>query len=109
MGLNGLKAERDQIIAKIAEAESKPVDITPEGEEAPPPPGAPEAAAAEKKNDLTGKYRVEEFGNTLQDAVLKKEDKQGLMVTLLEVGNTLQQQQLEATKDKKPMALAGDS
>jgi len=108
MGLNGLKAERDQIIAKIAEAESKPVDITPEGEEAPPPPGAPEAAA-EKKNDLTGKYRVEEFGNTLQDAVLKKEDKQGLMVTLLEVGNTLQQQQLEATKDKKPMALAGDS
>jgi hypothetical protein len=55
----------------------------------------------------TGTFGIEQFGASIQDAMLKqsKDDKQGQMVDLLGAGNKIQEQLLAETKKDKPGAL----
>lgn len=77
---------------------------------------AEEAAAAgakekEKKAEAsilkTGRYGFEQFGSSIQDAILKGAagDKQGQMVNLLENGNKIQAAQLEELQNNNPGGL----
>lgn len=73
-----------------------------------PPVKPPEPVVRYIFSMETGRYGFQEFGDKIQDMLLKQagQDKQDTTNTLLEASNKTQDSILKATKDNKPMGLA---
>lgn len=97
--LKFLEKERARILKEILDREAWRAAVK-EDEEEEEAEEAPEEDTGKKKS---GRFRVEEFQNVLQDSVLG--DKQDMMITLLDAANVIAAEQLAESKKNKPGVL----
>jgi tape measure domain-containing protein len=98
----GLMSEKQKLLDAIAEREggrNKTPKEKEEEEEDAAPDGEEEKKADTEASMKGGKFGFAAFGDKIQDAILKKDEGIGKLVSINELGNTIQQQQLTATEN----------